>query len=60
MMANLRKDVALQLVDPILECAKLYPEQAPYPTVQGATATLYAHYDAARKRSAGVSVPDFF
>ncbi|KAE9276511.1 hypothetical protein PR003_g29043, partial [Phytophthora rubi] len=56
MMANLRNDVELKLIDPIEECAKLHPEQEEYTTVSGATAALYAHYDAARRRSAGVRV----
>ncbi|KAE8912113.1 hypothetical protein PF003_g3713 [Phytophthora fragariae] len=60
MMANLRKDVELHLVDPISECNKLYPDQVKYGSVQGATAALYAHYDAARRRSAGTQVPPTF
>lgn len=60
MMANLRKDVELHLVDPILGCNKLYPDLVKYGSVQGATAALYAHYDAARRRSAGTQVPPTF
>ncbi|KAE9275363.1 hypothetical protein PR003_g29354 [Phytophthora rubi] len=52
MMANLRKDVALKLVDPIHECSTINPGQPRYETEQGATAALYAHYDDARQRSA--------
>lgn len=56
MMNNLRKDVQLNLIDPIKECASLHPDQPLFTSVQGATAALYAHYDAARKRSAGAKV----
>ncbi|GMF63761.1 unnamed protein product [Phytophthora fragariaefolia] len=56
MMNNLRKDVQLNLIDPIKACASLHPDQPPFTSVQGATAALYAHYDAARKRSAGAKV----
>ncbi|KAE9002289.1 hypothetical protein PR002_g17672 [Phytophthora rubi] len=60
MMANLRRDVALNLVDPISECAKLYPDQDKYTTTYGAVAALYAHYDSARRRSAGRKVSASF
>lgn len=56
MMANLRKDVELRLLDPIQECAKLHPGQPQYTSAQGATAALFAHYDTARRRSASAQV----
>ncbi|KAE9008678.1 hypothetical protein PR003_g16080 [Phytophthora rubi] len=56
MMVNLRKDVELRLIDPIQECAKLHPGQPQYTSAQGATAALFAHYDAARRRSASAQV----
>nr|KAE8919830.1 hypothetical protein PF009_g29869 [Phytophthora fragariae] len=60
MMANLRKDVELDLVNPIEECAKLYPGQPRHTSVNGATAALYVHYDTARQRSVGRNVPASF
>ncbi|KAE9208438.1 hypothetical protein PF004_g16765 [Phytophthora fragariae] len=40
MMANLRKDVELHLVDPKQECARLHPEQPQYTSVQDWDAIL--------------------
>lgn len=56
---NLRNDVALGLVDPIAECARLYPDHPGYESKEGATAALFAHYDRARLRSAGERVPPY-
>ncbi|KAG3137119.1 hypothetical protein PI126_g17528 [Phytophthora idaei] len=60
MMENLRTYVALGLVDPITECAKLYPDHPGYTSAEPAAAELYAHYDMVRARSAGVTVPTSF
>ncbi|KAF4143146.1 hypothetical protein GN958_ATG07676 [Phytophthora infestans] len=54
MMFNLRKDVALGLVDPIAEYAKLYPDHPAYTSTEASTAALYGHYNQARTRSTGV------
>ncbi|KAF4138766.1 hypothetical protein GN958_ATG11975 [Phytophthora infestans] len=60
MMSNIRKDVALGLVDPIAEYAKLYPDHPAYTSTEAATAALYGHYNQARTRSTGVKVPASF
>ncbi|KAF4143143.1 hypothetical protein GN958_ATG07673 [Phytophthora infestans] len=60
MMFNLRKDVALGLVDPIAEYAKLYPDNPAYTSTEPSTAALYGHYNQARTRSTGVKVPASF
>ncbi|KAE9274531.1 hypothetical protein PR003_g29580, partial [Phytophthora rubi] len=60
MMKNLRRDVALGIVDPIKECESLHPERPKYTTMAGATAALYAYYDTASQRDVDKQVPATF
>jgi hypothetical protein len=50
MIANLRRDVALRLVDSIAECSRVYPHQTPHTSFEAATAGLFTHYAQARAR----------
>lgn len=50
MMANLRHDVELGLIDPITECARIFPTQPRQKSAAAATAGLFAHYAHARGR----------
>ncbi|KAF4138123.1 hypothetical protein GN958_ATG12732 [Phytophthora infestans] len=58
MMSNIRKDVALGLVDPIAEYAKLYPDHPAYTSTEAATAAIYGHYNQARTRREPIVVFD--
>uniref|UniRef100_H3H573 OTU domain-containing protein n=1 Tax=Phytophthora ramorum TaxID=164328 RepID=H3H573_PHYRM len=60
MMKNLRKDVEAKLVDPIAECASLYPDRPTFTTSAAATAARCVHYDNARGRSIAKTVPATF
>ncbi|OWZ14412.1 hypothetical protein PHMEG_00012116 [Phytophthora megakarya] len=59
-LANLRYDVQLELVDPVLELRRLYPDDPAPGTSDAAIATLYAHYAAAQQTSVTVQVPQAF
>ncbi|KAJ8552194.1 hypothetical protein ON010_g10352 [Phytophthora cinnamomi] len=60
MMANLRKHVELNLVDTVVKYQTLFPERSKFTTTEAAIAALYAHYDAARNKSADVRAPASF
>ncbi|OWZ22116.1 hypothetical protein PHMEG_0003233 [Phytophthora megakarya] len=57
MMANLRNDVELNLVNPIQEYQKIFPKCEKFTTVDSVTTTVFSHYDAARNKSVDLLVP---
>ncbi|RAW32979.1 hypothetical protein PC110_g10702 [Phytophthora cactorum] len=57
MMVNLRRDVELELIDPIEECAKHYWDRPLYTSSASAAAALYDHYDGYRKMAVDKHVP---
>ncbi|KAE8880757.1 hypothetical protein PF003_g35179 [Phytophthora fragariae] len=57
MMANLRNDVALGIVDPIAECARIFPRHPRHTSKAAVTAELFAHYAQARDRRVDKSQP---
>ncbi|EGZ25989.1 hypothetical protein PHYSODRAFT_483473, partial [Phytophthora sojae] len=60
MMANLRYDVELGLLDPLLEAHRAFPNQPLHVNRDAATASLFAHYAQERTRATNVQVPKSF
>ncbi|OWZ15271.1 hypothetical protein PHMEG_00011123 [Phytophthora megakarya] len=59
-LTNLRYDVQLRHIDPVLELRRLYPGVAPPATAESATAALYAHYATVQRTSVTEPVPQAF
>ncbi|KAE8972863.1 hypothetical protein PR001_g26477 [Phytophthora rubi] len=59
-LANLRYDVHLELVDPREELRRLYPGEEPPRSVKAAAAALFAHYAKMRTISVATKVPQTF
>lgn len=59
-LSNLRYDVQLKHIDPVLELQRLYPDDPPPTKIAAATAALYAHYAAVQRTSVTEPVPQAF
>ena len=56
LLANLRYDVQLKLVDPHVEIARMYPYTVAPSTTAAATTALYAHFVVTRDQCVNQSV----
>uniref|UniRef100_A0AAV1TVP0 Uncharacterized protein n=1 Tax=Peronospora matthiolae TaxID=2874970 RepID=A0AAV1TVP0_9STRA len=59
-LANMRYDVQLMLIDPAHELERLYQTSTPPVSVEAATAALYAHYAASREQCFSTALPSAF
>ncbi|KAE8964879.1 hypothetical protein PF011_g28501 [Phytophthora fragariae] len=60
MMANLRHDVELGLIDPVAVYHEHYPDHPFYDSKEAATSALFTHYAQERDRPTNVRVPSSF
>uniref|UniRef100_A0AAV1TXI2 Uncharacterized protein n=1 Tax=Peronospora matthiolae TaxID=2874970 RepID=A0AAV1TXI2_9STRA len=59
-LANMRYDVQLMLIDPAHELERLYQTSTLPVPVEAATAALYAHYAASREQCVSTALPSAF